>query len=80
MNIILTLFILMDYHMQVDRISMELSILYLMPSEVEISNFNIFLSLKIVFMLTNATSYYKQKINTLLARGCNTRPKKKLRI
>ena len=57
--------------MQVDRISMELPILYLMTSEVEISDLNVFLSLKIVFMFTNATSCPIQKITTLFAKWCN---------
>ena len=49
-NSILTLFILMDFPLHIDTISMDLSILHFKGSQVELSN----LSLKIVFILANS--------------------------
>ena len=49
-----SLFILLDYPIHIDTISMELSILYLKGFSVQISINGIFLSLKIVFILANS--------------------------
>ena len=57
------LFILVDFPIHIDSISIDLSILYLWGSKIEILHFNIFLSMKIYFILANSAdpdkmSYY----------------------
>ena len=61
----LILLTLIDYPIHTDAISIDLSSLYFMRSQVEISNFNIFLSLKIVFILAKKAN--PDKILTLAA-------------
>ena len=50
----LTLFILIDYSIHIDTISMELSILFFKGFQVKISTKDVFLTMKIVFILASS--------------------------
>ena len=53
-SVCFTLLILMDLPIHTDTISMDLSILYFKVSRIKRCFFNIFLALKIVFILANS--------------------------
>ena len=44
----------MDFSTHIDKLSMELPILCFKGSHVEVSNYNVFLSLKVVFIIANS--------------------------
>ena len=56
---LLTLFILIDYPKRIDTISMELSILYFKGGQSKFLQYNVFLSMKIIFLS-------KQTVQTLM--------------
>ena len=59
MHVLLTLFILMDFLRHVNRITMELCILYFKGSQVEISKILCISVMKIVFILQTVQTVIK---------------------